>query len=182
VPDQDLVAVARLGHRDRGAGVQARREARAEDLGDVLGDDDADPVQQIRAMTQGRGVDVAIEAVGKPFLELVKVELPRPLAQIENILRREGYWEYELKEKSRDGKEITVASRWTAWRRQACRRLVGVGADWTAGELAPERAAGVTIASAIQVLECMAVLPSERTVQSVPASPGHGCRWRRELA
>src|ERR1700730_1270061 len=56
------------------------------------------------------------EAIGKPFLELVKVELPRPLAQIENILRREGYWEYELKEKSRDGKEITVASRWTVWR------------------------------------------------------------------
>jgi PAS domain S-box-containing protein len=56
------------------------------------------------------------EAIGKPFLELVKVELPRPLAQIENILRREGYWEYELKEITRDGKEIIVASRWTVWR------------------------------------------------------------------
>jgi L-iditol 2-dehydrogenase len=32
----------------------------------VVGDDAADPVKQIRAMTQGRGVDVAIEAVGKP--------------------------------------------------------------------------------------------------------------------
>src|SRR5215212_5213711 len=36
----------------------------ADDL--IVGDDNADPVQQIRAMTQGRGVDVAIEAVGKP--------------------------------------------------------------------------------------------------------------------
>jgi L-iditol 2-dehydrogenase len=32
----------------------------------VVGDDSADPVSQIRAMTGGRGVDVAIEAVGKP--------------------------------------------------------------------------------------------------------------------
>ena len=32
----------------------------------VVGDDTADPVKQIRAMTHGRGVDVAIEAVGKP--------------------------------------------------------------------------------------------------------------------
>lgn len=36
----------------------------ADDL--IVGDDNADPVAQIRAMTQGRGVDVAIEAVGKP--------------------------------------------------------------------------------------------------------------------
>jgi L-iditol 2-dehydrogenase len=36
----------------------------ADDL--IVGDDDADPVKQIRAMTGGRGVDVAIEAVGKP--------------------------------------------------------------------------------------------------------------------
>ena len=36
----------------------------ADDL--IVGDDHADPVGQIRAMTAGRGVDVAIEAVGKP--------------------------------------------------------------------------------------------------------------------
>ena len=36
----------------------------ADDL--IVGDDDGDPVAQIRAMTHGRGVDVAIEAVGKP--------------------------------------------------------------------------------------------------------------------
>src|SRR5256885_17205089 len=33
------------------------------------------------------------EVLGKNFLALVQAELPRPLAQIENILRREGYWE-----------------------------------------------------------------------------------------
>jgi len=59
------------------------------------------------------------EVHGKPFLELVKAELPRPLAQIENILRREGYWEYELKETTRLGTQITVASRWMAWRNNA---------------------------------------------------------------
>lgn len=32
----------------------------------IVGDDNADPVAQIRGMTHGRGVDVAIEAVGKP--------------------------------------------------------------------------------------------------------------------
>ena len=32
----------------------------------VVGDDAADPVKQIRRMTHDRGVDVAIEAVGKP--------------------------------------------------------------------------------------------------------------------
>ncbi len=60
-----------------------------------------------------------IEVLGKPILELVKSELPRPLGQIENILRREGYWEYELKETTRRGVPIIVASRWIAWRNQA---------------------------------------------------------------
>src|SRR5579863_8988996 len=59
------------------------------------------------------------EVLGKPFLELVKAELPRPLGQIENILRREGYWEYELKATNRQGIHLTVAGRWTAWRNSA---------------------------------------------------------------
>ena len=32
----------------------------------IVGDDNNDPVRAIRAMTHGRGVDIAIEAVGKP--------------------------------------------------------------------------------------------------------------------
>jgi PAS domain S-box-containing protein len=59
------------------------------------------------------------EVIGKAFLELVKAELPRPVAQIENILRREGYWEYEVRATTRQGTPIVVASRWTAWRNQA---------------------------------------------------------------
>jgi PAS domain S-box-containing protein len=59
------------------------------------------------------------EVLGKTFLDLVQAELPRPLAQIENILRREGYWEYEIKKTTRVGAQITVASRWTAWRNNA---------------------------------------------------------------
>jgi len=59
------------------------------------------------------------EVLGKAFLELIRAELPRPLGQIENILRREGYWEYELKETTRQGAQIIVASRWTAWRNNA---------------------------------------------------------------
>jgi PAS domain S-box-containing protein len=51
------------------------------------------------------------EAIGKVFLDLVNAELPRPLAQIENILRREGYWEYELKQTPRPGAQIVVAKR-----------------------------------------------------------------------
>ena len=56
------------------------------------------------------------EAIGNTFLDLVNAELPRPLAQIENILRREGYWEYELKATTRQGAQIVIASRWTVWR------------------------------------------------------------------
>ncbi len=56
------------------------------------------------------------EAIGNSFLDLVNAELPRPLAQIENILRREGYWEYELKETTCQRAQIVVASRWTVWR------------------------------------------------------------------
>lgn len=56
------------------------------------------------------------EAIGNSFLDLVKAELPCPLPQIENILRREGYWEYELKATARQGAQIIVASRWTVWR------------------------------------------------------------------
>ncbi len=46
----------------------------------------------------------------------MNAELPRPLGQIENILRREGYWEYELKATTRQGAQIVIASRWTVLR------------------------------------------------------------------
>ena len=58
----------------------------------------------------------AAEALGRSPIELLKTELPRPIAQIENILRQEGHWEAELKRTKRDGSALTVSSRWAAWR------------------------------------------------------------------
>ena len=57
----------------------------------------------------------APEATGRSPLKLLKTELPRPLAQIENILRSELYWDCELKQTTKEGKRITVASRWALW-------------------------------------------------------------------
>ncbi|HWG58782.1 MAG TPA: PAS domain S-box protein [Candidatus Acidoferrales bacterium] len=52
------------------------------------------------------------EVLGVSPVELLKTELPRPLAQIENILRGEEYWDYELSQTTRDGKQVITASRW----------------------------------------------------------------------
>jgi PAS domain S-box-containing protein len=57
----------------------------------------------------------AEEAAGRSPVELLKTELPRPLAQIENILRSEPYYDCELKQTTKQGKRITVASRWARW-------------------------------------------------------------------
>ncbi|HXM93652.1 MAG TPA: histidine kinase [Candidatus Dormibacteraeota bacterium] len=54
----------------------------------------------------------AAEASGAFPVELLKTRLPRPLAQIETILRQEGVWEHELIQTTRDGTNLTVASRW----------------------------------------------------------------------
>jgi PAS domain S-box-containing protein len=56
------------------------------------------------------------EAQGKNPVKLLQTELPRSLAQIENILRQEGHWDCELRQTTRDGSRITVASRWALWR------------------------------------------------------------------
>lgn len=55
------------------------------------------------------------EAAGQSPIALLKTELPRSVAQIENILRSEAYWDCELKQTTRQGKRITVASRWSLW-------------------------------------------------------------------
>jgi PAS domain S-box-containing protein len=62
------------------------------------------------------------EAAGRSPIELLKTELPRSLAQIENILRSEAYWDCELKQTTRQGKRITVASRWSLWQQKGQRR------------------------------------------------------------
>ena len=56
------------------------------------------------------------EAQGKNPVELLQTELPRSLPQIENILRQEGHWDCELRQTTREGSRITVASRWALWR------------------------------------------------------------------
>lgn len=63
------------------------------------------------------------EVLGKKSLELLKTELPRPLAQIETILRRELFWDAELKQTTKQGARITVASRWAVWRDTSGRSL-----------------------------------------------------------
>lgn len=66
------------------------------------------------------------EAMGQSPVELLKTELPRPVAQIENILCREKYWDWELKQVTKPGTRITVASRWALWldnQGQSCGRL-----------------------------------------------------------
>src|SRR5947209_20083290 len=58
----------------------------------------------------------ANEALGQSPLELLQTELPRPLAQIHNILRKERCGHAELKQTTRKGIRITVPSRWALWR------------------------------------------------------------------
>src|ERR1700758_101493 len=50
------------------------------------------------------------EAMDKSPVELLRTELPRTMPQIENILRREGHWDCELRQTTRQGNQITVAS------------------------------------------------------------------------
>jgi len=56
------------------------------------------------------------EALGRSPMELLQTQLPRPVAQIETILRREPHWEGELKQTTRYGARISVSSRWALWR------------------------------------------------------------------
>jgi len=63
------------------------------------------------------------EALGKSPLELLQTQLPRPVAQIETILRREPHWEGELKQRTRYGARISVSSRWALWRDLSGRTL-----------------------------------------------------------
>lgn len=61
----------------------------------------------------------AQEAIGRCAIELLRTELPRPVAQIENILRQEAYWDSELKQTTKQGNRLTVVSRWAQRRDQA---------------------------------------------------------------
>ncbi|MBW9116840.1 PAS domain S-box protein [Rhizobium cauense] len=53
------------------------------------------------------------EAVGRRAHDLLRTRFPAPLKEIEEILRRTSRWEGELVHTTKDGKEVTVASRWS---------------------------------------------------------------------
>jgi PAS domain S-box-containing protein len=59
------------------------------------------------------------EALGKVARELLQTQFPRPLAEIEEQLKRTGRWEGELRQTRRDGTRLVVASVWTLDRDRA---------------------------------------------------------------
>jgi PAS domain S-box-containing protein len=56
------------------------------------------------------------QALGAAPLELLKTDLPRPFAQIQNILQNEEHWDCELRQSGKAGDRLTVATRWARWR------------------------------------------------------------------
>lgn len=58
------------------------------------------------------------EALGAAPLDLLLTELPRPFAQIQNILQNEEHWDCELSQKSKAGDRLMVATRWSLWRNE----------------------------------------------------------------
>ncbi len=52
------------------------------------------------------------EATGQPVHRLLKTRFPKPLAEIEAELRRDGRWQGELQRMARGGRTFDVVSRW----------------------------------------------------------------------
>ncbi len=52
------------------------------------------------------------EAIGRLSHELLQTQFPAPLRQIEETLHGEGAWEGELGHRTRDGRQVFVASQW----------------------------------------------------------------------
>ena len=99
------------------------------------------------------------DAVGCNSLELIRTDLPEPLAEIEAVLEQNGRWEGELVHKRKDGSRVVVASLWVL-RRDAEGQpfeVFEVDNDVTAAREAEEsereqRELAVTIAAASRAL------------------------------
>jgi PAS domain S-box-containing protein len=56
------------------------------------------------------------DVLGKLSQDVLRTQFPRPLAEIEATVLREGRWEGELLQRHRDGLELVVASTWVLHR------------------------------------------------------------------
>ena len=56
------------------------------------------------------------EALGRVWHELLQTRLPRPLADIEAALQRDGRWAGEMAHRRKDGAELVAASQWALHR------------------------------------------------------------------
>jgi PAS domain S-box-containing protein len=55
------------------------------------------------------------EVLGRPVLDILQTQFPKPISEIKAQTLREGSWEGELVHSQRNGNRIFVASRWALW-------------------------------------------------------------------
>lgn len=80
------------------------------------------------------------EVLGRISHEILNTVFPRPLAQIEEILAKEGKWEGELVHRTREGGKVVVASQWVIYRNTEGTpiRILEFNADITARKRAEQ--------------------------------------------
>jgi PAS domain S-box-containing protein len=81
------------------------------------------------------------EALGRSPHELLKTEPPVPLSEIYESLRRDGYWEGELRHTRKDGAQLVVETRWATVRdeRGAVTSILEITRDVSERKRAEER-------------------------------------------
>jgi PAS domain S-box-containing protein len=121
---------------------RAQREARLLDLSfDAIVVRDAND----RVRYWNRGAKelygwTAEEASGQVTHTLLQTHFPKPLETIVATLRQEGRWDGELTHSSKDGKKVTVMSRWATFRDWECAEMwvLETNTDITKQKLAEE--------------------------------------------